>query len=117
MRKLAIALGMAVIALPFSSSAYPIQGMGASSCAKFAKMYQGDPENMEIMFFTWAQGFMSGLNLASSAAGGFERELGGSTTDQESAIRIYCSTNPLKTYMDAVVNLYGTLRVLPQKSN
>ena len=50
-----------------------IGGGGAFTCSEFGKEYKEDPES-EHMFFTWAQGFMSGLN----AAGGFGyvRDLG-----------------------------------------
>jgi hypothetical protein len=37
-------------------------GIGASSCGEFSEMYRSDPNQAEFMFFSWAQGFMSGLN-------------------------------------------------------
>ncbi len=86
-----------------------VGGAGAFSCSEFGKEYQEDPAN-EHTFFTWAQGFMSGMN----AAGGFGyvRDLGSKpVADQEEYIRKYCDDHPLATYAIAVSKLYVTLNV------
>ncbi|HTK85850.1 MAG TPA: hypothetical protein VL625_12275 [Patescibacteria group bacterium] len=85
-----------------------VGGAGAFTCSEFGKEYQTDPES-EHMFFTWAQGFMSGMN----AAGGFGhvRDLGSKpVVDQEEFLRKYCDDHPLSTYAVAVSKLYVTLK-------
>jgi hypothetical protein len=41
-------------------------GDGMDSCAVFAQEYAANPDAAENVYFTWAQGFMSGLNLEAS---------------------------------------------------
>jgi len=98
---------------PRAGFAYPVHGVGTSSCAEFAKMYQGDPEISERVFFSWAQGFMSGLNLGAKANNKQMRDLAGIVDDQKRALRAYCANNPLKSYMDAVIGYYAQLPVSP----
>ncbi len=42
---------------------FTVAGHEASTCAKFEKEYGAAPQVAEITYVTWAQGFMSGLNL------------------------------------------------------
>jgi len=44
-------------------------GPGATTCAQFGKDYQRDP-SIETVYFAWAQGFMSGLNMGILTRGG-----------------------------------------------
>jgi hypothetical protein len=90
------------------AQAHPIQGPGAVSCAKFAKMYQASPL-LEETFYDWALGFMSAMNLAVQSNGGKLRELGNDLGEQKRSIRSYCAQNPLKDYLDAVMDHYGSL--------
>jgi hypothetical protein len=39
-------------------------GPGAVSCTEYAKAVRSAGENMRLFYFSWAQGFMSGLNTA-----------------------------------------------------
>ena len=67
MRALSIltALGLIIVA---ANTAQPetrqmaAMGIGTSTCAVFANMYQGDPQFAEQQFFNWTQGFLSGWN-------------------------------------------------------
>jgi len=103
--------------VPSAGLAYPVQGLGATSCGSFAKMYQGDPDNTESMFFMWAQGFMSSWNMSVMAAKKTPRELAGPLVDQKRALRTFCAENPLKNYMDGVLELYGNLPYFRENSN
>ena len=38
-------------------------GTGVGSCGKFAADYRQNPDQVDNLFFTWAQGFMSGFNI------------------------------------------------------
>jgi hypothetical protein len=107
----------AFLLAPGAGLAYPVHGVGSVSCAEFAKMYQGDPDNAELVFFSWAQGFMSGLNMAAMASQKQTRDLAGIAVDQKRALRSYCANNPLKNYMDGVIEFYGRLNFFPPSSN
>jgi hypothetical protein len=62
-----------------------------------------------MIFFTWAQGYMSAINMSVMAADRSARELAGEAADQKRAFRNYCASNPLKNYMDGVLEIYGKL--------
>ena len=94
--------------------AYPVQGPGAMSCAQFAKMYQADPSS-ETMFYTWAQGFWSSMNLTAQATQGQMRDLAGD--DNRRALRAFCANNPLKDYMDGILETYPKLPISRKNSN
>lgn len=112
-----VVIAVAITFLPAIGRAYPVQGLGATSCAEFAKMYQSNPKTIEDIYFAWAQGFMSGMNMGLMANKQEPRELAGETRDQAQIIRTFCADNPLKTYMDAVLQLWTTLKPFRQRSN
>jgi hypothetical protein len=80
-------------------------GAGTSSCTQFAEDYRQDPQTWELVYFSWAQGAMSGLNAGHRG----RHLLARSTYDQEAFIRSYCNSHPLNNYSDAVTELYNTL--------
>jgi len=88
-------------------------GAGAQTCAGFGKMYAENPARFEGLFFQWAQGFLSGLNgpaLYLSEYGYPKADLSTISTDSQMAwLRDYCADNPLRSYMSAVLDLYGEL--------
>jgi hypothetical protein len=86
------------------------QGAGILTCRQFANIYRGHPELAENVFFTWAQGFMTGVNYAKIAANGKSANLGAMTTaKQKSYIRSYCDAHPSEFFLNAVTNLYFRL--------
>lgn len=89
---------------------YAVWGLGSISCAEFGKMYGGDPDYAEKMYFSWAQGFMSALNVTRITKGlkSVNLALWDIERDQQH-IRNYCADQPLKDYLDAVVELFGEL--------
>ena len=46
-----------------NSKADAIMGPGSVTCGKFAADYRQNPDQVDNLFFTWAQGFMSGFNI------------------------------------------------------
>jgi hypothetical protein len=113
---LAALILVVVFTSPRAALAYAIQGAGATSCAEFAKIYQVDPQ-IEDAFFDWALGFMSAMNASVMVRDKPPRELAGVLVDQKRALRSYCANNPLKNYMDGVMEFYGKLRFIPTNSN
>jgi hypothetical protein len=104
-----IALALEIILIqPTSSKAdYAFPGMGATSCGKVAQDYQRDPNEIEKVMMTWAQGFMSGANLSEMQHGGQYRDLQAMTLEaQESLLRNYCDEHPMAEFIKAAIELY-----------
>jgi hypothetical protein len=109
MRIWGILAGCAGVLPAFTCLAYPMHGVGVTSCAEFAHLYQMAPENTELGFFSWGLGYMSGLNISAMGQGFMARDLAGDQGQQKREIRRYCANNPLKNYMDAVFDFYAKL--------
>ncbi|HUC63779.1 MAG TPA: hypothetical protein VMA53_00030 [Stellaceae bacterium] len=89
---------------------YPLMGIGLGSCSLFASQYRQWGATIETSYFAWGQGFMSGLNMAGPHAGREARNLKAITTEeQEARLRAYCDQHPSEDYIDAVIDLYGSL--------
>lgn len=87
-------------------------GLGVNSCAGFSAMYERDPATTEATFFTWAQGFMSAINMVLLG-----REHQPSTNlaqwdvdKQKRHIRSYCAANPSRAYDEGVFDLFEAMR-------
>ncbi len=101
-----ILIGTALIfASNVARAEFAIAGHGANACAKFAEDYRVAPEVAEITYMTWAQGFMSGLNL--NADKEKRRDLSAlKIDDQIRQLRHYCDAHPLREFLYAAVDLY-----------
>ncbi len=87
-----------------------VVGMGTHTCAQFAKDYQSDPEVMEMMYFTWAQGLMSGINLLDAMHNYPQIDTSTMSVEAQMAhIRLYCNEHPLAFYTTAVDDLMGAM--------
>lgn len=85
-------------------------GVGGQTCGEFADAYRRDPHIAETIYFTWAQGFMSGQNVLVVLATGKTVDLSAvSLTELEARIRDYCDAHPLAVYYFAVENVYRSL--------
>jgi hypothetical protein len=116
----AIALLATAIAISHIRVAYPeemlVRGVGTTTCAEFAKMVRNDPKNVERVFGSWAQGFMSGWNFALLEQS-FYRDIGSESVEQtDFSIRQYCDTHPSATYTEAVMNVFSKMpmKAVPQ---
>jgi hypothetical protein len=65
------------------------------------------PEYTELVFFSWGEGYMSGLNISAMGQGFLARDLAGDTNQQKQEIRLYCADNPLRNYRDAAFDFYA----------
>jgi hypothetical protein len=89
------------------NSAKAAMGSGMATCDTFAQMYAKNTVVEEI-YFQWAQGFMTGMNVGKVANTGTIRDLNSEpTVDQMAAIRQYCNDHPRASYQDAVVDLFS----------
>lgn len=92
-------------------------GPGFTTCAQFSETYRQAPKIGEEYYFAWAQGFMSGWNVAPKGSENTIIDLNVIPVEsQQRHIRRYCSENPLKDYLDAVVDLYLAVKAA-QPSN
>ncbi len=93
-------------------------GVGMRSCANFAKDYAANTGAAEDVYFTWAQGFMSALNLTTSADHGVYRYIDGAAMDAyKTQIRSFCDEHPLAPYVAAVMEVMKSLPVRKTTSN
>lgn len=85
-------------------------GIGNTPCDEFAALYRDAPEETESVFYAWAMGVMSGLNvsLREERANLVPHNFG--AEDQKSYIRRFCDRRPADLYVDAVLELYAALR-------
>jgi hypothetical protein len=114
MRLLAIVL-LTVVILPALAIAgdkppkFTIWGIGNKTCAEFGKLYRHDPEMAENVFFSWAQGYLSGANAGRVVLGGADDIDAGSVDEQQRFLRTYCDEHPLAEYNIAVSALLDKL--------
>jgi hypothetical protein len=88
-------------------------GLGGDTCAEFGMAYKNDPVVSEILYYHWAQGFMSGQNLAPVLSRKPVKDLTSvSVESQKVQIRAYCDKHPLVAYMQAVSDVYDTLKTV-----
>jgi hypothetical protein len=86
-------------------------GFGASSCGEFASQYRATPELAELGYFSWAKGWMSGMNASRGFSGFVIKNLASMSTEQQRmTIRKYCSDHPLASFLTAVSDLYFHLK-------
>src|SRR4026208_1573045 len=112
--RVAFCLGFMALSSPVTAAEqYQSMGAGTKSCAVFARTYKDKPKTAEMIYFSWAQGYMSGVNVA---AGINNRDVRSANlnampvTAQQRYIRDFCARNPLKDYRDAVDALLGEIR-------
>jgi len=106
---IALAMILTASVAPAQERPATVAGAGVFTCAQFAQYYKQDSDN-EGVYFTWAQGFMSGLNFAIFIRGGLYKDLAAlSNEQQQTDIRNYCDQHPLVQYREAVLNLYDSL--------
>ena len=105
-----VVASLAIASPVLAEEATVVSGVGASSCGKFASSYKENPAKTETLYFSWAQGFMSSINLNRKMQNGTLVDFGAMpSTAQLSWIRGYCQKNPLKTYLRAATELFLAL--------
>jgi hypothetical protein len=84
-------------------------GAGTRSCAQFERDYSENPEFFELVYFSWAQGYLSGFWIAASSKNPDPTHdlmpQGRGESWQRSFIREYCQEHPLSPYSEAVATL------------
>lgn len=109
---LAAAGMLAAMAATSAARAEPAlgQGVGTYTCAEFIRDARATRDG-DVLYFSWAQGWMTGWNLAEMNASKPTVDLALlSITEQRTYVRGYCRDHPAGMYMDAVHQLYESLR-------
>jgi hypothetical protein len=83
-----------------------VVGLGRDTCADFTKSFNVNPETTLLKYFTWAQGYMSGMNFYLAKSEGHARELESMPErDQQAFLWNYCVEHPSDIYGQGVVEL------------
>src|SRR4051812_1392428 len=109
------ALGLAMVGASATAKSEQVITMGAGmqTCAVFRAHYKGHVPSLENFYFSWAQGYMSGLNVAArrGAANSKTADLNSiPAPTQLRFIREFCDHNPLERYSAAVEALLAKMR-------
>ncbi len=86
--------------------------IGSTSCAQFVELYRKAPEDTEAVFYSWAMGVMSGLNLGlrDERANLMPHNFGAGA--QRKYLKRFCEERPSDLYVKAVMDLYAKLRTM-----
>jgi hypothetical protein len=84
-------------------------GVGIYPCSEFTKALENP--DLEAVFFTWAEGFLTGWNMGFPNDSDFSVDMSGLSRDeQKQFMRNYCKANPTKRYLEGVTALMSRLR-------
>ncbi|HXQ09822.1 MAG TPA: hypothetical protein VN805_02365 [Caulobacteraceae bacterium] len=90
-------------------------GVGTYSCNEFTRASAAD-EQRELLYFSWARGWMTAWDLDQMQAGRPTRDLSQpSVPDQRAFLSKWCASHPRELYMKGVYELYLTLSLMPAK--
>jgi hypothetical protein len=94
-----------------------LRGVGTDSCAEFGNIYKSDPKFAELIFGSWVQGFLSGLNIQRAIDHKPMRNIPSPDGGQNRAVRSLCDHRPLATFFEVVVEYYDSLPEFPEKNS
>jgi hypothetical protein len=108
MRRAISIIGLLILAaLPAKAAGFASMGVGTATCERFLVQYGKDPRLAETIFFSWAQGFMSGMNQILLTQGSRTKDMQSLTLDDQKAwIVTYCRQKPTALYLSAVTNMW-----------
>jgi hypothetical protein len=93
-------------------------GAGANRCSDYLASSRQDPLLTRSVYYTWALGFMTGLNFAFLNFKSEQDRLSlldtYSEEDFEQRMHAFCQTNPSSYYMDGVIDLYASMHSVPR---
>ncbi len=104
----ALVLSYGVAHAQSSSGQFMLIGAGTASCGKY--IAASSKENLAAFFVSWAQGFLSGMNIGSTRAVNKEFVVLPDDDTIKLYLDKYCRNNPLKTPLDGALDLYDEIR-------
>lgn len=90
-----------------TAAAAEFEGAGIQLCSDFNHLLKEDQLAASNFYFNWAEGFMSGLNIARLNDETAFKSM--TAEEQEAQIQRYCYTHPTDQYFKGVIDLYTTL--------
>jgi hypothetical protein len=85
-----------------------MMGAGSSTCADYLEEYRSDPATANNLYFGWAQGFMSGENVAHDKKP--MRNLNAlPVSTQLDFLKRFCEQKPAVLFAIATQNLFNAL--------
>jgi hypothetical protein len=85
-----------------------MMGAGSSTCADYTQEYRRDPDTANNLYFSWAQGFMSGQNVARDKNS--MRDLNAlPVSAQLDYLKRFCEQKPSALFAVAAQNLFNAL--------
>jgi len=88
-----------------------VVGVGTLTCSQYANEYRSDPKRAETIFMSWAQGYMSGQNMARGSAEKTVNLFIKPAQEQTRFLNSYCDQHPLVTFFQAAHGLYIDLGI------
>jgi len=114
MRRAIVITATLMLSTVGAEAGFSSMGAGAGSCAEFNRQYAKTPAAAETVFFSWAQGFLSGVNQILMYQHARTKNLQSlSLDDQRARLRAYCTAHPNAIYQLAVMNLFVALGANP----
>ncbi len=116
MRNVAILLAVTVLSSAAAAEDETVGAIGAgtATCAKYAEGVKKWPDEATNLFTSWAQGFMSGVNVGFYVKNPEEKLPNidaWSVKAQQQWINDYCDKHPLKLYAQAVADMLDAMRM------
>ncbi len=102
-----IAIGILLAANPAVSD--DVAGVGTHSCGQFIADIEAGGQILTSLYFSWVQGFLTGLNTKYLLCQEFHTDLSDPPAIQL-WLKNYCEENPLENYMTATAKLWAALR-------
>jgi hypothetical protein len=104
-------IAVAIACLSFSTSALSgdsetvMRGVGARTCGEFGADYKRNPSAADLIYMSWAYGFLSSQNITNVLERKPMRAL--PETDRiDRAIRQDCDRRPLAPFFEIVLNFF-----------
>ena len=91
-----------------SRGQFTLSGAGTASCGQY--IAASSNEKLTGLYVSWAQGFLSGMNMGYALSAGREFIPLPDNESIKAYLDKYCRDNPLKQPLDGTVALYRELR-------
>lgn len=114
---LTLGLLVSLCGASFAKEPFASAGFGSATCAEIARLHPADKTPIGAAVLSWAQGFMSGINISHLGHKEPLRDLGDVTTGGQLAFLLnYCDGNQLHSFAQAVLALYAALPEIPPRN-
>jgi hypothetical protein len=87
-----------------------MMGAGSAACSEYTQQYASEPDTANNVYYSWAQGYMSGQNIERSSQKKPMRNLAAlPIATQLDFLRRYCLQSPTSLFAVAAQNLFNAL--------